>query len=335
MVRSCAVVILGVITAIALMGAGTGRGSTGLDVVQTWVTSQGTLAHRYGGCGGETTTVTPIPGHGPLTAKELGLPGAAEPMLRQIASDDDTWVPDTRCTSLRSHTTPQPPVASSVASYTATSPNWSGYRAPVSHPHYARAYWTVPRIVGYPNFNAYSSIWPGIGFGNSTNELVQDGTEEDVTCVKAYGRCQAYSRPVFFWFELFPKESQQEISLSVSAGDYVEVATSWWNGKATFVMCNHTRGTCWNGSQPSPTPPTYYAEWIVERTTESGGPAPLADYSGVWLSHDLYDTGGSMHVPSTGEAYGMNMVYCNETLSSVGALYDSGSTFKATWHHYC
>lgn len=338
--RSLAILGVGALTVAALAGIGTtqsGSDAPAANGLRTYVTQQGALAHQYDACGKLTTTVTPLPGHGPLTAEQLGMPPAAEGMLREIAQHHYTWLPSTSCLAMPQHTTPQPTNSSSSqkSSINAAdnySANWSGYKAPVSSPRYAHAKWTVPFIGGHPTADVYSVIWPGIGSGNSGNELVQAGTEQDVLCS---GQCQSYSRPVFFWYEIVPGEAEQKISLNVKTGDTVASAASWSSGRAAFVLCNRTAGQCWNGSQSS-AEPTKNVEWIVERPTIHGIFPPLADFRHVTMSVDTYGTGGAHHAARTGHAHHINMVDCNETMSSVGSLTGSaGSAFEATWHHYC
>lgn len=315
---------------VAASPAQSGAAGPAASGVSTYVTTQGTLAHQYEACGAQITTITPLPGHGPLTAEQLGMPAAADSMLSEIVQNGYTWIPSVTCVSKPQHTTPP----SSLTATTHYSANWSGYEAPVTSPNFVHAHWTVPAAGGFPNFEAYSSIWPGIGSGSSSNKLIQAGTEQDVLCIMLGGNCQAYSRPVYFWYEVYPDENQQEINLGVASGDAVAVAASWSAGQAVFALCNDTTGLCWNGSQAS-TAPTSDAEWIVERTTEGGALPPLADYETATMSSDSYSTGTTRYPPSSGDAYPIDMEDCSETLSSVGPLTDSGSAFEATWHNYC
>jgi hypothetical protein len=77
--------------------------------------------------------------------------------------------------------------------------NWSGYADETdAPPNYAQMYWTVPHP-GAPSGlgqTDYSSIWPGIGSGDpGGGELIQDGTEQNVSCGRSLMDAGIIPRP--------------------------------------------------------------------------------------------------------------------------------------------
>lgn len=136
--------------------------------------------------------------------------------------------------------------------------NWAGYVARVASPGYVQAQWRVPRACCAHEGTNYTSIWPGLGNGRNGTELIQAGTEQDVS---AGGRGTDY-----FWFEMLPDEVQQRITnLVPRPGDLVSASAAYRNGTATFVVCDLTTRKCAFGSRKTPRPANQ-AEWMLERT---------------------------------------------------------------------
>lgn len=209
------------------------------------------VRHEASNCGHLTVT-SPASPDGILTAAEAGAP-AGSPIFAKAVARHVKWLPTLDCKQVAAHHTKVPTSSSAYLSS-----NWSGYAAQTSAPNYAQAEWTVPAVTGNGNQPAYSSIWPGIGGMDSTNELIQDGTEQDAT---------ASGQTSFFWFELYPMENEMEIAnLVPKPGDDVATHVYWANGTADFTLCDYTQNTCVTGSQASPAPGNS-AEWIVERPT--------------------------------------------------------------------
>jgi hypothetical protein len=94
------------------------------------------------------------------------------------------------------------PLFSVVKESSLYSNNWSGYAAVVA-PSGTTAFdsisasWVVPEITSSSN-PAYSSVWIGIGgFLQSSNRLIQAGTEQDVA--------SDGSKDYYAWFEALPR----------------------------------------------------------------------------------------------------------------------------------
>lgn len=146
---------------------------------------------------------------------------------------------------------------------------WAGYVDTDDSFYGATMTWNVP--TPYPpsyRTPAESSIWPGIGAGNSdSDELIQAGTEQDVD---ETGDLMSY----YFWYQIVPHDEYQiEVSLPVTAGDNVTAVVAvntQEGGPAYFYLYNSTEGlyTDFNVTYPGST--GQQADFIVERTLEGG-----------------------------------------------------------------
>jgi hypothetical protein len=230
-----------------------------------------------------------------------------------------------------------------------SSPNWSGYEAPVANVSLASAEWNVPSVDGVAGpgtVTATSSIWPGIGEGFSNDELIQAGTEQDQLCFNVAGEC-AYSGNYYPWFEMFPAENQEVVTnLQVRPGDLIGVNVGYdpdLAQSAQFLICNLSLNQCVSTGQTSPAPPSGNAEWVTERTGLSGVLPPLAHYQGAVVFTDTVTdtgftpTGIGTAPPSTAaqdNATSITMHDCNgNTLSQPSALESTGS-FGTVWQRF-
>lgn len=192
--------------------------------------------------------------------------------------------------------------------------NWSGYEeSPTSGETFdsTTLQWVIPKVNERSDLTVVSSIWPGLGSGNSVaDSLVQLGTEQDGACELG---CLTHSTSYYLWYEAHPEESQQQISMTANPGDDVIVQASYnTNGQvATFYFEDFTTHQTMTVQQ---TLAAYEStgsqtEYIVERTESCGisgsctypslmnfgtkeltGP-PLAseDVNGIETSYHLYD----------------------------------------------
>ncbi|GGB16811.1 hypothetical protein GCM10011492_03250 [Flexivirga endophytica] len=220
------------------------------------------------------------------------------------------------CKARVDHTTPLTLAASS---------NWSGYIKTTSAPNYADAEWHVPTVSG-GGHAAYSAIWPGIGGTTSTGKLIHDGTEQDVSA--------GGTQTDYFWFEIVPGESEQEVTnLVPKIGDDVATDVFWSTTTgAEFGLCDYTKATCVTGSQSS-TAPGNSAEWIVERPTIGTSLPRLADFKSVKMFNGGYDESpqGSREYNISGSPETM-VGSSGDDLSVPGTI--SGDAFTTTWKAY-
>lgn len=212
--------------------------------------------------------------------------------------------------------------------------------------------WTIPTVVEPSNLTVVSSIWPGLGTGNSTaDSLVQTGSEQDGACELG---CLAHKTSYYFWWEVYPQFSQQEIQTMVATpGDYVganvQVIQTSAGPLAYMEVCDVTTGNnCFSieyafnpgegtGSQ---------AEWIVERT-ESCGVTGNCNYPSlnnfnyeVITNAANIDTSNNQFTWVANDPYlsYYNMYSCNggQTLLADTALPSSTNpgTFQVNWVNY-
>lgn len=308
------------------------------------------IRHTVTGCGRPMTLYTPrTPGAG-LSPSALGLPAGPRSILAKAAQRHVHWLSTLDC---RARPRGEPRLDALPKAGAQSSGNWSGYadNGLASTPNYAQQEWTVPQLGAANGFGVTdtSSIWAGIGSGGG-GELIQDGTEQDVTCVivNKTSPCQRVQTD-YFWAELFDNdpqqsESQQEVTnLTPNVGDSVGSAVYWSQSTgAEFTLCDFTQNTCAVGSQASPAPDNV-AEWIVERTGECvDGEAvlpSLAPFGTVSISDAGFDETplGSLEytISSGGAPTQINMADSMDTLLAyTSGLGNSGTSFNVTWYAY-
>jgi hypothetical protein len=297
--------------------------------------------HQVNGCGRTMTLYTPqTPGAG-LPASALGLPRGPHTIMAVAAQRHVRWLTTLRCRArpMRHRFLPAGPHNAAGSSN-----NWSGYEDTTpGTPNYAQAFWTMPQLGGPNSATAtdYSSVWPGIGDGNG-GELIQDGSEQDVSCVVLHNTCQEVVDSYYFWLETFPGENQEEVTnLVPNEGDSVAAAVYWSSSTgAEFTLCDYTQNTCVTGSQSSSAPDDT-AEWIVERTgiCQNGYVSlpSLAPFGKVTITNGGFDETPQNSLEYTiGDGYpnAIDMYDVNGTqLDSTGGL-SGGTSFSVTWDAY-
>jgi hypothetical protein len=336
-------VILSAVTALAMAPALASATTTG-PLVKSSVVN---------GCGMALKVFTPTSDSATardFAAAGMGIPGS-DHLLRTALKSHVRWLPTVSCRA-RPDRTRQMPSRTSIAPNTVgpTSTNWSGYTAQVNDVSLAEAQWTVPSVAagGPGSTTATSSIWPGIGDGISgSDELIQAGTEQDEVCTDVANEC-SYSPNYYFWLEMFPAESQQEVTnLAVGPGDQVGVDAGYdpeLSTSANFLICNFTKEMCVAGGQESPAAPHPDVEWITERTAEFGNLVPLAHYQGaVTFTDDVSSTGFSptqigLTTPLNAQqdgAHSIQMLDCSgPPLSNPSTTLPTTGTFTTTWQRF-
>ena len=230
----------------------------------------------------------------------------------------------------------------------AGSDNWSGYAlsgAGVSSPFvYVEGDWNVPALVGAePGKTTHSSYWIGLdGLGSS--DVVQDGTNQDVT--ESNGNIYTSYWP---WKEICCQEPEVAISnFNVRPGD--EIYSSVWMGDANgnltpwggygyFYFDDVTTGQyTWLRTQFNSG--TFYAisaEWIMERPTFSFGLPDLSDYWFAVMQSPWAYTGDNTWVNflSGGDGatiFQTTMYNGNDAISTVYPI--NGNAMQFVWMNY-
>jgi hypothetical protein len=166
--------------------------------------------------------------------------------------------------------------------------NWSGFELRGGPFQWVYGDWHVPGIyVGEtpPSGSItaiadYSAEWVGID-GDGTSDLVQAGTEQDLTTFSFFGNTWSVSS-YYAWTQFLPQQANEQriTSLAVNPDDEMSVYVVVSGGNAYFVVQNLTinkfvevitplGNTVVGGTE---------VEWIMERPTVNGSLPDLALY---------------------------------------------------------
>jgi len=262
--------------------------------------------------------------------------------LSRMASHTRHLLTSITCKARPNHTRKAPTVS---AATNVASGNWSGYQSSTENNFIGAVMaWNVPSASTAANSSAYSSIWPGIGTGDSPSDsLVQDGTEQDVSCLLSVCTHDYYP-----WFEVVPEENQEEISnLAISPGDAIESYVEWEpvDGEAYFYIDDITTGYAvydiqyTDGGQFTGT--GSQGEWIVERTETGSNLPPLANFGtvNIVVASGAQGTGWedpNLTYPAAADnsPYEITMKSCDggtKTLARPSALASDGTDFSVTF----
>lgn len=307
------------------------------------------VAHPAAGCGEPLKVLSPQAGGAAgyaRFARALGAPDGPGTLLGQAEQRHVRWLTSLACKPGRERH-PVPPAArkSGRAGFNAEpSSNWSGYQDSLSSPpNYAQAFWTIPALgLPQPGDTDFSSVWPGIGDGNG-GELIQAGSEQDITCPNVNNTCGTVETQYDFWFEVVPGEAEQVITNLVPApGDSVAVSAFWSSQTgAEFGICDFTQQMCGTATQASSGPDST-AEWIVERPSVEAttNPTtcilpPLAAYGTVNLTSAGFNEtpqGSLEDVLSQGNPAAIDMFDAQGTqLDSTSPVGSDGASFSDTY----
>jgi hypothetical protein len=220
--------------------------------------------------------------------------------------------------------------------FNATSTNWSGLVGTNGGYEFVVGQWNVPSVTGETGNCDYSSEWVGID-GNTSTDLIQDGTESDV-CNSGGVNSFTYDA----WIESIP--AAEQVVFSVAPGDSMFAETwegdstggmNFYGGNGWFVITDLTSQVSYYGSLPTPSGYTFdgsSVEWIVERPLVGGSLSRLANYSSAYLWNDYsYDTSGNW-LPVGSQTY-TNYSMTGSTTLSTASL--SGTTAVSfTWYAF-
>jgi hypothetical protein len=128
-----------------------------------------------------------------------------------------------------------------------TNSHWSGVvdtGSPGQFTYWVAGQWNVPAVsTDWFDSPAYSSTWDGID-GWGSNDVIQNGTEQDPYNFPLFGSFSAYSA----WYEFYPDGGSTTLpNFSVNPGDQI-YAVSWvcydgnGNRYGCYYMQNNTQG---------------------------------------------------------------------------------------------
>lgn len=304
--------------------------------------------------GVKSLLVSPAPGFDPLTATDSQLLANFLPTRPDAASGAaalgvwrkfvTNYKPKPDCTPARAtgrsehglQPTKRTGVGPNVAgSYEVDSPNWAGNVATGTYWNYASATFTIQVPQAPSNSCAYSSQWVGIGQGyNSTYPLVQAGSEDDACFNRA-------NSSIYLWWEEVSNTngSSQQAVTPARAGDIIFVFIDVPNNCGTPIMTvdDETSGFSGNFAGGSRACSDGTAEWILERTEETGNYPQLANAAVTFTDASL--TGPGVNNGALGDQphYWRNMWNCrgdaHAQLAAPGPI-SGGRDFTDYWQGY-
>ncbi len=208
------------------------------------------------------------------------------------------------------------------------------------------AEWQIPAVqeaIGTCGSTDVSSVWVGIDGSSNSKDVMQAGTEADVTCSGGNNYPSYYA-----WFEWYPGDEYEITNFPVAPGEAMLVvvqATSATTANATFVDLQSNQYTVIGFAAPAGTSlKGDSAEWIVERPSINNVLGHLADYGMVWISsevaylrselntnsYDVAGTGAPGRTPyalTMVDSNGNSLAYTNLEGSSAQVLAVTGSAY--------
>lgn len=210
------------------------------------------------------------------------------------------------------------------------SANWSGNIAIDANYYDAYGTWVLPHAGGTGGASEYSCTWVGIGQGlDSSHPLVQAGSESD----NSYNIASYY-----LWVEEVPQESQVVLGGSgANYGDTIWVHIHFASGSASMTVEDENTAFIRTVSVGGGISTDNTAEWIYERTEESGIYPQLVDAPPTF-------TGAEARSSATGEQgignlphYYARMWNCTSAprvqLAQPNAITNNGTTFSNTFNN--
>lgn len=188
--------------------------------------------------------------------------------------------------------------------------------------------WTVP--VYYQQVVSYSSIWPGVGLGQSKSaQLLQAGTEQDYL-----GLTQGQEN--YAWWQVYPQDHAQNIAANmyIQAFDQMYVHVGYSGGKfVAHIDDESSTDSVWISENLSGPPDLGHADWVLERTEENCQFPQLFDFNAVELGGD-YATGSNGQWVALGSWPSHWYTWMQDDsgtgLAHPDAIYD-GDNFNVIW----
>ncbi len=261
----------------------------------------------------------------PKVIPKDAIPGAPTTIAPSIARTPHLAVAPPAPSSVGGLTpTPSGSSSSSGATVTTgyTSKNWAGYFDTSGGYTGISGTWTVPNPTGNGVSTSGDAAWIGIG-GASTNDLIQVGTEDQVS---ANGQVS-----VAVFYELLPANANIVSSIIVSPGDVISTSLTdnagVWTISATDVTTGQVFTTTVNYASSSSS-----AEWIEEDPSYSAGQlVPFDNFGSVSFSNGSATRNGVTSTILVLGAQAVTMVNdASQAIATPSSLNGSGSGFSVT-----
>lgn len=220
--------------------------------------------------------------------------------------------------------------------------NWSGYYAGSATPFTAAKSTYVQPAVKCAKPGAYSFTVFWVGLDGWTDGTVEQAGTSAICTGEGSGHPPVY----FAWWEMYPTNAIQAVSLLIKPGDRIEASVTYAASTADYVMTvanmtTHKRFTETAKCASDLMCERSSAEWIVERPSgyPSGEFYNLADWGKMPLTDNKAAssdrTGPDGETPMYKNPLALNITPINmidfsfNPLAGVGPM--SGTTFSDTW----
>jgi hypothetical protein len=292
----------------------------------------------------------------PIRPDESQTPGAFDAWLRTVTRPSRFVAP---------RLVPRPEVRHSprITNGTENSNNWSGFELNGGGNVYdwVMGEWQVPTVSPESSQHIYSALWIGLD-GDGTADLVQAGTEQEITDINFFGIHFDFTS-FYGWTEFLPQQPSEQVipNFTVAPGDLILAqvyvgdpgsSASLSGGYGIFFVENVTRaehttiytsrcaaslwGICLNWTKVGGSE----AEWIMERptlTVNGQQSLPdLANYSVALMSN------AAAHIVNAGPFFmgaqggapflQISMFNGNDLLSDVSPV--TFDEMKFVWHNF-
>jgi hypothetical protein len=226
----------------------------------------------------------------PVRPNEQESPKAFATWMRAV-TQPSTYVPAKLVTRLDMTHVRQP-----VSGGFETLSNWSGYELRGGAGSYVavQGMWNVPTVAYEANQHVYSAYWIGLD-GDGTNDLVQAGTEQEITEINFLGFNLTFTN-YYAWTEFLPQQPTEQVisNFTVNPGDEISCSVSMGGSffipvlsgpDGIFIIDNVTRGEYTSVATPrgSTSVGGSEAEWIMERPTVNNALPDLANYGVAYM----------------------------------------------------
>ncbi|MBV9267844.1 MAG: hypothetical protein JO061_16875 [Acidobacteriaceae bacterium] len=231
-----------------------------------------------------------------------------------------------------------------TANYETTS-NWSGFELRGGAGSYVavNGQWNVPNVTYETNHHTYSAYWIGLD-GDGTNDLVQAGTEQEITDITLFFGIRFDFTSYYAWTEFLPQQGVEQVisNFPVSPGDEIICTVSMGGNfflpelsgpDGIFNIENVTKRIYTSIATPkgSTSVGGSEAEWIMERPTVNNALPDLADYSYTYMYEAMALSAKTYNwVDYDAANYQQIFMYNGNDLLS-GAYADGTSTILFFW----
>jgi hypothetical protein len=219
-----------------------------------------------------------------------------------------------------------------------TASNWSGFelQSPVNSYCLVTGTWVVPPIFLWEtNTTTYSAFWIGLD-GDGTSDLVQDGTEQNMTDINKSG-IDYHFASYYAWTEFVPQQQIEQVvpNFTLNPGGeifsmvfvYGTVAEFWIQDltQNEFTVISTAKGSTFVGDSE--------AESIMQRPVVNGSFPDLADYGLAAMSSAYAETPSSKWVAYNGANNGEIWMYNGSDLLSA-AIPGPGNEIIYYWTNW-